>query len=33
MVDTLLAAMGQGLLVYRAVQKKEAGMPLDELAQ
>ena len=32
-VDTLLAAMGQGLLVYRAVQKKEAGMPLDELAQ
>ena len=32
-VDTVLAAMGQGLLVYRAVQKKEAGMPLDELAQ
>lgn len=31
-VDSLMAASGQGLLVCRAVQKKEAGMPLDELA-
>lgn len=32
-VDTLLAAMGQGLLVYKAVQKKEAGASMDEVAR
>ncbi len=31
-VDSLMAASGQGLLVYRAVQKKEEGVPLEELA-
>ena len=31
-VDTLLAAMGQGLLVCKAVEKKEAGESLDVLA-
>lgn len=31
-IDTLLAAMGQGLLVYRAVQMKEAGASMDEVA-
>lgn len=31
-VDSLMAASGQGLLVCRAAQKKEAGMPLEELA-
>ena len=32
-VDTLLAAMGQGLLVYKAVQKKEAGASMDEVTR
>lgn len=31
-VDSLMAASGQGLLVYRAVQKMEEGMTLEELA-
>jgi len=31
-VDTLLAAMGQGLLVHRAVQMKENGASMDEVA-
>lgn len=31
-VDSLMAAYGQGLLVCRAVEKKEAGMSLEELA-
>lgn len=31
-VDSLNASMGQGLLVYNAVQKKKEGMGLDELA-
>lgn len=31
-VDTLTAAMGQGLLVHRAVQMKESGVPLEEVA-
>lgn len=30
-IDTLLAAMGQGLLVCRAVQMKEAGASMDEV--
>lgn len=30
-IDTLLAAMGQGLLVYRAVQMKENGASMDEV--
>ena len=30
-VDTLLAAMGQGLLVHRAVQMKEAGASMEEV--
>lgn len=30
-VDTLCAALGQGLLVWHAAQKQSAGMPLDEL--
>ena len=31
-VDTLAASMGQGLLVWYACQKRDAGMPLEELA-
>lgn len=31
-IDTLLAAMGQGLLVCRAVQMKENGASLDQVA-
>lgn len=31
-VDTLAASMGQGLLVYLAVQKQREGLSLDELA-
>lgn len=31
-VDTLTAAMGQGLLVHRAVQMKESGLPMEEVA-
>jgi len=31
-VDTLCAALGQGLLVYYASQKRAAGMPIEELA-
>lgn len=31
-VDTLSASMGQGLLVWYACQKRDAGMSLDELA-
>ncbi len=30
-VDTLCAALGQGLLVWHAVQKRDAGMSLEEL--
>ena len=30
-VDTLCAALGQGLLVWHAVQKRDAGMSIDEL--
>ena len=32
MIDTLLAALGQGLLVYKAVQMKEQGASMDEVA-
>jgi DegV family protein with EDD domain len=32
-VDTLAAAMGEGLLVYYAALKKEAGASLEEVAQ
>ena len=32
-VDTRCASLGQGLFVYYACQKRDAGMPLDELAQ
>lgn len=32
MVDSLAASLGEGLLVYAAARKKEAGMGLDELA-
>ena len=32
-VDTLCASLGQGLMVYLAVQKKNAGAGLDEVAQ
>ena len=31
-VDTLCASMGQGLLVWYACQKRDAGMSLDEVA-
>ena len=31
-VDTLCASMGQGLFVYYACQKRNAGLSLDELA-
>ena len=31
-VDSLAATLGQGLLVYKAVQLKEAGKNLDEIA-
>jgi len=31
-VDTLAASLGQGLLVYLAVQKKNAGASMDEVA-
>lgn len=31
-VDSLCAAMGQGLLVYHACKKRDEGMPLEELA-
>ena len=31
-VDTLCAALGQGLLVHHACQKRDAGMPIEELA-
>ena len=31
-VDTLCAALGQGLLVYYASQKRAAGMAIEELA-
>ncbi len=32
-VDTLAASAGQGLLVYLAVQKRDAGDTIDEVAQ
>ena len=32
-VDTLCASMGQGLLVWYACQKRDAGFSLEELAQ
>ncbi len=32
-VDTLAASAGQGMLVYLAVQKRNEGMSLDEVAQ
>ncbi len=32
-VDTLAASMGQGLLVYLAVQQKKAGASIDEVYQ
>ena len=32
-VDTLAASAGQGLLVYLAVQKRDAGATMDEVAQ
>ncbi len=32
-IDSLAASMGQGLLLYYAVRKKNEGMSLDELAQ
>ncbi len=32
-VDTLCASLGQGLLVYLAVQQKKAGKSLDEVAE
>ena len=32
-VDTLCASLGQGLLVYYACQKRDEGMPLEELVQ
>ncbi len=32
-VDTLCASMGQGLLLWYACQKRDAGMELDELAR
>lgn len=32
-VDTLCAAMGQGLLVWHACRKRDEGMDLDELTQ
>ena len=32
-IDTLAASLGQGLLVYKAVEKMEQGMPYDELVQ
>ena len=31
-VDTLCAALGQGLLVHHACKKRDAGMPIEELA-
>ena len=31
-VDTLCAALGQGLLVWHACRKRDEGMPIDELA-
>ncbi len=31
-VDTLCASLGQGLLVWHACKKRDAGMPLEELA-
>ena len=31
-IDTLCAALGQGLLVWHACQKRDAGMGIDELA-
>lgn len=32
-IDTLCASMGEGLLVYKAVELKEAGKTLDEVAE
>ena len=32
-VDTLSASLGQGLLVWYACQKRDAGMPLEEVYQ
>lgn len=32
-VDTLCAAMGQGLLLYKAVELKEQGKTIDEIAE
>ena len=32
-IDTLCASLGQGLLVWYACQKRDAGMGFDELAQ
>ena len=31
-IDTLCASLGQGLLVWYACQKRDSGMPFDELA-
>nr|WP_294494395.1 DegV family protein [uncultured Mediterraneibacter sp.] len=32
-IDTLCACLGEGLLLYKALQQKEKGMTIDELAQ
>lgn len=32
-IDTLCASLGEGLLVYKAVELKEAGKSLDEVAE
>lgn len=31
LVDSLAASLGEGLLVYKAIQKKKSGMGIDEL--
>ena len=32
-IDTLCACLGEGLLLYYALKRKEEGMTIDELAQ
>ena len=32
-VDSLCASLGQGLLAFHAAKKREAGMPLEDLAR
>lgn len=32
-IDTLCAAMGEGLILYKAIELKEAGKTLDEVAE